>query len=56
MTESVTPKEERLVDLETGETPPLSPPPKCRHPLTLDCCPAYCAICHEQIEDYGDAA
>lgn len=25
MTESVTPREERLVDPETGETPPLSP-------------------------------
>lgn len=27
MTESVTPPKERLVDPETGETPPLSPPP-----------------------------
>ena len=26
MTESVTPPSERLVDPETGETPPLSPP------------------------------
>ncbi len=26
MTESVTPPKERLVDPETGETPPLSPP------------------------------
>jgi hypothetical protein len=28
MTESVTPKHERLVDFETGETPPLSPQPQ----------------------------
>ena len=59
MTNSVRSTDPPLVDPETGETAPLSPqrkPPKCDHPLLLDCCPAYCAICHEQIREPFDAA
>jgi hypothetical protein len=55
MTDSVTPPDAPLVDPESGETRPLSPV-RCRHPLILDCCPAYCAICHEQLEEEPDNA